>query len=86
MVEGGKIDWACHSNDAATVFHEVMDMDNAIKVAYEFYEQHPDETLIVVTAEPRNLEGNRFRKRSVYYLNLQALKSQKVVKADILKL
>ena len=35
MVEGGKIDWACHSNDAATAFHEVMDMDNAIKVAYE---------------------------------------------------
>ena len=27
MVEGGKIDWACHSNDAATAFHEVMDMD-----------------------------------------------------------
>lgn len=37
MVEGGKIDWACHGNDAATVFHEVADMDNAIKVAYEFY-------------------------------------------------
>ncbi len=35
MVEG-KIDWACHGNDAATVFHEVADMDNAIKVAYEF--------------------------------------------------
>ena len=33
MVEGGKIDWACHGNDAATVFHEVADMDNAIKVA-----------------------------------------------------
>ena len=44
MVEGGKIDWALHSNDAATVFHEVMDMDNAIKLLYEFYEQHPDET------------------------------------------
>ena len=51
MVEGGKIDWACHSNDAATVFHEVIDMDQAIRVAYEFYEQHPDETLIVVTAD-----------------------------------
>ena len=37
MVEGGKIDWACHANDAATVFNEVKDMDNAIKVAYEFY-------------------------------------------------
>ncbi len=35
MVEGGKIDWACHGNDPATVFEEVVDMDNAIKVAYE---------------------------------------------------
>ena len=51
MVEGGKIDWACHSNDAATAFNEVVDLDDAIKVAYEFYEQHPDETLIVVTAD-----------------------------------
>ena len=33
MVEGGKIDWAGHSNDAATNFREVMDMDEAIKVA-----------------------------------------------------
>ena len=51
MVEGGKIDWACHANDAATAFNEVIDFDNAIRVAYEFYEQHPDETLIVVTAD-----------------------------------
>ena len=54
MVEGGKIDWACHGNDAATVFNEVKDMDDAIKVAYEFYKKHPKETLIVVTAAPRN--------------------------------
>lgn len=51
MVEGGKIDWACHSNDAGTVFHEIKNMDEAIQIAYEFYEQHPDETLIVVTAD-----------------------------------
>ncbi|MCF0236751.1 MAG: alkaline phosphatase, partial [Bacteroidaceae bacterium] len=51
MIEGGKIDWACHSNDAATVFEEVRDFDEAIKVAYAFYQQHPDETLIVVTAD-----------------------------------
>ena len=51
MVEGGKIDWACHSNDAATTFREVLDMDEAVQVAYEFYEQHPDETLIVITAD-----------------------------------
>lgn len=51
MVEGGKIDWACHSNDAGTAFRELKDMDEAIQVAYEFYAQHPDETLIVVTAD-----------------------------------
>lgn len=51
MVEGGKVDWACHSNDAATMFREVIDTDEAVKVAYEFYKQHPDETLIVITAD-----------------------------------
>ena len=51
MVEGGKIDWACHANDAATVFEEVIDMDDAVRVAYEFYCQHPDETLIVISAD-----------------------------------
>lgn len=51
MVEGGKIDWACHDNDAATIFEEIIDMDNAVRVAYEFYSQHPDETLIIITAD-----------------------------------
>lgn len=51
MIEGGKIDWACHANDAATMFEEIIDMDNAVRVAYEFYCQHPDETLIVITAD-----------------------------------
>lgn len=51
MSEGGMIDWACHSNDAAAVIGETLDFDDAIKVAYNFYLQHPDETLIVVTAD-----------------------------------
>ena len=51
MIEGGKIDWACHANDAATVFEEIIDMDEAVRVAFEFYNQHPDETLIVITAD-----------------------------------
>lgn len=76
MVEGGKIDWACHSNDAATAFHEVMDFDNAIKVAYEFYSQHPDETLIVITADHET--GGFVLGTGEYDLNLQALKNQKV--------
>ena len=35
MIEGGKIDWACHTNDAAPMVHEVVDTDEAIRVAYE---------------------------------------------------
>ena len=76
MVEGGKIDWACHSNDAATVFHEVEDLDNAVKVAYEFYAQHPDETLIVITADHET--GGLVLGTGEYDLNLQVLKHQKV--------
>ena len=76
MVEGGKIDWACHSNDAATAFHEVADMDEALKVAYEFYSQHPDETLIVVTADHET--GGFVLGTGAYKLNLQVLKNQKV--------
>lgn len=51
MAEGGKIDYAGHGNDGATNIHEVIDFDKAIQVAYRFYEKHPDETLIVVTAD-----------------------------------
>ncbi|MDR2384814.1 MAG: alkaline phosphatase [Tannerella sp.] len=51
MLEGGRIDWAGHGNDGATMVHEVIDMDEAIKVAYDFYKKHPKETLIVITAD-----------------------------------
>lgn len=51
MVEGGKIDWAAHSNDLSGTIFEMLDFDQAIAVAYEFYRQHPNETLIVVTAD-----------------------------------
>jgi alkaline phosphatase len=51
MVEGGKIDWACHGNDAATAIHEVIAFSKAIESAVSFYQDHPDETLIIVTAD-----------------------------------
>ena len=50
-IEGGLIDWTCHSNDIGTCINEVLDFDKAIKVAYEFYQQHPDETIIVISAD-----------------------------------
>lgn len=51
MVEGGKIDWACHDNDAATVIGEVLAFSRSVNAALEFYRKHPNETLIVVTAD-----------------------------------
>ena len=84
MVEGGKIDWSCHGNDAATTFAEVQDFDNAIKVAYEFYEQHPDETLIVITADHET--GGIVLGTGSYDLNLQALKAQKVSEGGFTKI
>lgn len=75
MVEGGKIDWACHSNDPATMVKEVIDMDNAIRVAYEFYKKHPKETLIVITADHET--GGLGLGNSNYTLNLKSLDCQK---------
>jgi alkaline phosphatase len=75
MCEGGAIDWACHSNDAATVVHEVMEFDQAIQVAYEFYLQHPEETLIIVTADH---ETGGMALGNGGGLNLKLLQNQKV--------
>lgn len=51
MVEGGKIDYACHSNDAASAIKELIAFDDAVKVAFDFYSKHKKDTLIVVTAD-----------------------------------
>ena len=51
MAEGGLIDWTAHSQDLAGTIFETLDFDQAIAVANAFYERHPDETLIVVTAD-----------------------------------
>lgn len=51
MVEGGKIDWACHANDAASTITDTLALDDAVGKAMEFYNEHPDETLILVTGD-----------------------------------
>ena len=74
MVEGGMIDYACHSDDAATAFGEVWDMDEAMREAYAFYQQHPDETLIIVTADHET--GGLALGNSDYTLHLDVLQNQ----------
>lgn len=51
MVEGGNIDHAAHGNDGGTVVKEVLNFNKTLQIAYDFYLEHPDETLIVVTAD-----------------------------------
>jgi alkaline phosphatase len=50
MVEGGRIDWAGHSNDAAANLRDVLELDEAVKVALAFQRENPD-TLIIVTGD-----------------------------------
>ena len=51
MVEGGNIDHALHANDGGAAVKEILNFDSALAIAYDFYLAHPDETLIVVTAD-----------------------------------
>lgn len=51
MCEGGTIDWAAHENKTMPLINLIREFDAAVAMAYEFYLSHPDETLIVVTAD-----------------------------------
>jgi alkaline phosphatase len=76
MAEGGLIDWMGHDNNAQGVIREVLDFDAAVGVALAFYEKHPDETLIIVTADHETgglTLGNRERKYDSDFARLDGL-------------
>lgn len=50
MVEGGRIDHACHRNQVERAIHETLDFSRAVGVALHWAEGRTD-TLIVVTAD-----------------------------------
>lgn len=69
MVEGGNIDHSGHSNDGGAIVKEVLAFDKAIATALDFYNQHPDETLIVITADHETggmSVGNNYTKYMAY--------------------
>lgn len=51
MAEGGRVDWACHANDARSAIGEVQSLDSAVQTALAFAARHPGEVLIVVLAD-----------------------------------
>lgn len=75
MVEGGKIDWAAHAHDGGAVVKETIDFDQCIRLAYDFYKKHPNETLILVTADHET--GGLGLGNSDMNLNIDLLQYQK---------
>lgn len=76
MIEAGHIDHAAHDNDAVTTFEEINDLNSSVALALKFYEQHPDETLIIVTADHET--GGLALGYSNYKMALDRLAHQKM--------
>ena len=53
QVEGGRVDHACHTCDAAAALHDQIAFDDAIDVCVDFQKRNPD-TLIVITTDHGN--------------------------------
>lgn len=80
MIEGASIDHASHPRDIATTVLETAEFDRSVRLAYEFYKQHPDETLIIVTAdhETGGLAMGETTTRPFYweYINAQKISKE----------
>lgn len=51
MIESARIDIEAHDNDAGSVFHLVTELNNILHNCYDQYSKHPNNTLIVFTAD-----------------------------------
>lgn len=76
VAEGGKVDWACHRNDARAALEEVWGLDSAVRSALAFAKSHPDEVLIVVTADHETGGLSLGNHRLGYQTNLGLLRHQ----------
>ena len=50
MIEGGRIDHACHAHDIKASIFDTLALDAAVRVALEYQKQHPD-VLVLLTAD-----------------------------------
>ncbi len=53
QVEGGKVDWAAHSNDSVGLLFDQIAFDNAVEKAIEFAEKDGN-TLVIITTDHGN--------------------------------
>ncbi|MCM1032524.1 MAG: alkaline phosphatase [Odoribacter sp.] len=80
MVEGGNIDHALHANDGGAAIKEILNFNEALKVAFDFYMQHPDETLILITADHDTGGMSHVHSRTGQHNPLGVIDYQKVSK------
>ncbi len=78
MVEGGKIDWTCHANDATTTIHDTIAFSDAVQQAVDFAQLHPEETLIVVTGDHETGGLTVGFATTAYDTHFQYLQNQKI--------
>lgn len=72
MVEGGRIDHACHAHDVKASIYDTIAFDDAVKVALDFRKDHP-EVLVLVTAD-HETGGLGLGRGSEYAIEPAALK------------
>ena len=82
MIEGGRIDHASHANDAAGAVHDTLAFDDAVAEAYEFYMDHPEETLILVVGDHETGGMGLGMDTQGYFINMAALTDVKVSVED----
>ncbi|QRR04098.1 alkaline phosphatase [Dyadobacter sandarakinus] len=59
QIEGGKVDWAAHSNDAGGLLYDQIAFDEAVRVALDFAEKDK-ETLVIITTDHGNANPGLF--------------------------
>ncbi len=78
MCESGKIDMACHANDAVSAIHETLVLADAVQIAVDFAKDHADETLILVTGDHETGGMTIGFTGTDYSMYLSLLKDQKI--------
>jgi len=71
MIEGGRIDHACHGHDIKASIYDTLAFDKAVKVGLEYQNTHPD-VLVLVTAD-HETGGMGLGRGAEYALNVAAL-------------
>ncbi|ODS81722.1 MAG: alkaline phosphatase [Cytophagaceae bacterium SCN 52-12] len=63
QIEGGKVDWAAHSNDIGGLLYDQIALDEALKAAIDFAKKD-GETLVIFTTDHGNANPGLFGKDS----------------------